>query len=169
MERRSNVLYSLKSVSSSITTSPHCYCYVLSGCSFSLRLMWEMLEKTQCIFVAWSHSGHLPLALTMFCCYFSDAWKSSSYNFISLKNCVIVSHLCQLWRLDLFDLEEVSDGQEGDGHCTDADHKDDQWWTVVNVAPQVLYRIQQVHLHMDKYTVYRHVSNSIFHHRGFYQ
>ena len=51
------------------------------------------------------------------------------------------SHLCQLWRLDLFNLEEIADGQEGDGHCTDAVHKNDQRWTVVDVASQVLYRI----------------------------
>lgn len=57
-----------------------------------------------------------------------------------------VTHLRQLRRLDLFDLEEIPDGQEGDGHCTDTDHKDDQRWTVVDVAPQVLYRVQQVHL-----------------------
>ncbi len=65
-----------------------------------------------------------------------------------------VTHLRQLWRLDLLNLEEITNGQEGDGHCTDADHKNDQRWTVVDVASQVLYRIQQVHLHMDKYTRY---------------
>lgn len=52
-----------------------------------------------------------------------------------------VTDLCQLWRLDLFDLEKVSNGEEGDGHSTDADHEDDQRRAVVDVASQVLYRI----------------------------
>ena len=52
-----------------------------------------------------------------------------------------MTHLRQLWRLDLFNLEEITDGEEADGHRTDADHKDDQRWTGVDVAPQVLYRI----------------------------
>lgn len=50
-------------------------------------------------------------------------------------------YLGQLWRLDLFNLEEITDGQEGDGHRTYTDHKNDQRWTVVDVASQVLYRI----------------------------
>lgn len=52
------------------------------------------------------------------------------------------THLGQLRGFNLFDLEEVADGQEGDGHRADTDHKNDQWRTVVDVAPQVLYRIQ---------------------------
>lgn len=60
---------------------------------------------------------------------------------LDLKKQVSVPYLCQLWRLDLLNLEEITDGQEGDGHCTDADHENDQGWTVVNVASQVLYRI----------------------------
>lgn len=51
------------------------------------------------------------------------------------------THLCQLWRPDLLNLEEITDGEEGDGHRTDADHKNDQRGTVVDVAPQVLYRV----------------------------
>lgn len=54
---------------------------------------------------------------------------------------ITAAHLCQLWRLDLFDLEKVTNREEGDGHGTDADHENDQRWTVVDVAPQVLYRI----------------------------
>lgn len=57
------------------------------------------------------------------------------------KNLVDEPHLCQLGRLDLLNLEEITNGQEGDGHCTDANHKNDQRRTVVNVASQVLYRI----------------------------
>lgn len=53
----------------------------------------------------------------------------------------MAAHLGQLWRLDLFDLEEVTNREEGDGHGADADHENDQRWTVGDVAPQVLYRI----------------------------
>lgn len=53
----------------------------------------------------------------------------------------MAAHLCQLRGLDLFDLEKVTDGEEGDGHGADADHENDQRWTVVDVAPQVLYGI----------------------------
>lgn len=52
-----------------------------------------------------------------------------------------LTHLCQFWRLDLFYLKKIADGQEGDGHSADADHKNDQRWTVVDVASQVLYRV----------------------------
>lgn len=52
-----------------------------------------------------------------------------------------MSYLSHLWGLDLLDLEEVADGEEGDGHSADADHKDDQRWSVINVAPQILQRI----------------------------
>ncbi len=62
-------------------------------------------------------------------------------SFRLFKRTKCVTHLCQLWRLDLLNLEEITDGQEGDGHCTDADHKNDQRRTVVDVASQVLYRI----------------------------
>ena len=58
-------------------------------------------------------------------------------------------YLSQLWGLDLLNLEEVTDGQKGDGHSTDADHKNDQGRTVVDVASEVFYRVQQVHLHRD--------------------
>lgn len=51
------------------------------------------------------------------------------------------AHLRQLRRFDLFDLEEVANGQEGDGHGADADHEDDQRWTTGDVAPQVLHRV----------------------------
>lgn len=54
---------------------------------------------------------------------------------------VMAAHLCQLWRLDLFDLEKVTNREEGDGHGADADHENDQRWTVGDVAPQVLHRI----------------------------
>lgn len=49
--------------------------------------------------------------------------------------------LSHLWGFDLLDFEEVADGEEGDGHGADADHKDDQWRTIIDVAPQVLQRI----------------------------
>lgn len=51
------------------------------------------------------------------------------------------SYLSHLWGFDLLDFEEVADGEEGDGHGADADHKDDQWRTIIDVAPQVLQRI----------------------------
>ena len=60
-------------------------------------------------------------------------------------------YLSQLCGLDLLNLEEVTDGQKGDGHSTDAEHKNDQGWAVVDVASEVFYRVQQVHLHTDKH------------------
>lgn len=79
---------------------------------------------------------HLALAVTLFYWYF----RHNLFKKKQKKN-IGVTHLCQLWRLDLFYLEKITNGQEGDGHGTDADHKNDQRWTVVDVASQVLYRV----------------------------
>lgn len=57
------------------------------------------------------------------------------------------SYLGHFGRFNLFDLEEISDREEGDGHGADADHKYDQRWTAAYVGLQILQRIQQEHLH----------------------
>lgn len=68
--------------------------------------------------------------------------NNDTYTFLQVKNKHEgQTHLCQFWRLDLFYLKKITNGQEGDGHSADADHEDDQRWTVVDVASQVLYRV----------------------------
>lgn len=51
---------------------------------------------------------------------------------------------------DLLDLKEVSYSEESNSHSTDADHKNDQRWTVTYVGLQILQWIQQQHLQQEK-------------------
>lgn len=53
--------------------------------------------------------------------------------------------LCHLRWFDLLNLKKVSNSEEGDGHSTDTDHKNDQWRTAAYVGLQILQWIQQQH------------------------
>lgn len=51
---------------------------------------------------------------------------------------IVFSYLGHLRGFDLFDLEEITYGEECDGHSTHTDHENDQGRTVAYVGLQIL-------------------------------
>lgn len=62
----------------------------------------------------------------------------------------VIFYLGHFRWFDLLDLKEVSYSEESNSHSTDADHKNDQRWTVTYVGLQILQWIQQQHLQKEK-------------------